>query len=330
MTSGKVARETLNVEIGTLREKYPVATLSGRGAELSVTMHVARPEGSGTSPILLEVQEIHIRRPQTFGYTVQVNGKEAYFRTYNEMAAGPNHYFVQIPATDARKGTLLVTFRNQSDAPFSLGKVWACGDFARLAREEQTYQPMPVAENATVLLPGLLPRGADAKEDRWKPVDPQIEAKAWEDLKLRLQGTGFGAGIYTDIAYAESPLGEVNNDIDKSLERVGKYGVDLQLSFNGSEWGRHPEGPDGLGGYFSDIKYSKIHFDSIHKDYRPCWPGTPGGRTWPTWNDPQLNRYLAHRLTQAVQCLCDRRAFLNARGVKLPPPGDRPGMGPEY
>ena len=65
-TSGKVVRETLNVEIGTLREKYPVATLSGRGAELSVTMHVARPKGSGTLPILLEVQVIHNRRPQTF------------------------------------------------------------------------------------------------------------------------------------------------------------------------------------------------------------------------------------------------------------------------
>ena len=149
---GAVTNETVNAEIGTLREKYPVATLGGRGSELSFSLRVSRPKSSAATPVVLEVQEIHNRRPQAFGYTVQVNGKDAYFRTYDEMAAGPNHYFFRIPAADAGEGNLRVTFRNDGDAPFSLGKVWAYGDFAGLAKEEGTSQPMPVVENATVLL----------------------------------------------------------------------------------------------------------------------------------------------------------------------------------
>lgn len=316
-SKGAVSNETLNVEMGTLREKYPVTTLGGRGSELSVSLRVSRPKGSASTPIVLEVQEIHNRRAQAFGYTVQVNGKNAYFRTYDEMAAGPNHYFIQIPAADAGDGNLGVTFRNDGDAPFSLGKVWAYGDFVGLTKEEGTLQPMPVVENATVLLPGFTGKGADGKETCIK-VDEETEAKAWDELKARMQGTGFAPGITTNISYGNTSFADIKKAIDKDLGRVAKYGLSYDLALNGSEWGYHPDGPDGLGGYFSDIKYSKIHYDPTLKDYRPCWPGTPGNTTWPTWDDPQLNSYLAYRITQAVQYFRDRRDFMAARGARFP------------
>jgi len=316
-TQGSVTNETLKVEIGTLRENYPVATLLGRGSKFSLTLRVSRPKGSTATPVVLEVQEIHNRRPQALGYIVQVNGKDAYFRTYDEMAAGPNHYFIQIPAADADNGNLRVTFRNEGDSPFSIGKIWAYGDFAGLAKEEGTSQPMPVVEKATVLLPGFTTKGADGKETPLK-VDEATEAKAWDDLKARMQGTGFAPGITTIISYANSPFAVIKKAIDKDLDRVAKYGVSYDLALNGSEWGYHPDGPDGLGGYFSDIKYSKIHYDQALKDYRPCWPGTPGQTTWPTWDDPQLNIYLAHRLAQAAQYFRDRRDYMAARGATFP------------
>jgi len=53
---GAVTNETVNAEIGTLREKYPVATLGGRGSELSFSLRVSRPKSSAATPVVLEVQ----------------------------------------------------------------------------------------------------------------------------------------------------------------------------------------------------------------------------------------------------------------------------------
>ena len=318
--TGKISRETLAIDIGMQRERYQVATVAQVGSQLSMTLHVSRSGVNAAAPIILEVQEIHNRRPQIFGYTVQVNGKDAYFRTYDEMAAGPNHYFVQIPGNEAKDGVLHVTFRNEGAEPFSLGRVWAYADFAGLARVEGTYQPMPTVENATILLPDLLPKGADGKVNRWAKVEPEVEAKAWTDLKDGMQGTGYTPGIWTDIQYANLPIATLKTTIDKALERVSTYGVAHQISFRSSEWGSHPNGMDGLGGFFSDITYSKVTFDQAVKDYRPTWHKTPGNTTWPTWNHPQLNRYLDYRLRQALGYYRDRRDFMTAKGIALPMP----------
>jgi len=318
--TGTVAREKLAIEIGLLREKYPVATVSQPGSQVSVTLQVARGTVDPATPIILEVQEIHNRRPQVFGYTVQVNGKDTYFRTYDEMAAGPNHYFVQIPGSEAPNGVLQVAFRNEGSEPFSLGRVWAYADFAGLAGAEGTYKPMPTVENATVLLPDLLPKGADGKVNRWGKVEPAVEAAAWKELRELMQGTGYTPGIWTDIQYAKEPFEAIKATIDKALERVATHGVEHQISFRSTEWGTHPNGMDGLGGFFSDITYSKVIFDEGVKDFRPSWHRTSGNTTWPTWNHPQLNTYLDYRLGQAIRYYRDRRDVLAARGTLLPMP----------
>ncbi len=316
--SGVVRRETLAVEIGLLREKYSVATVSQAGSQLALTLQVG--QNHADTPITLEIQEIHNRRPQVFGYTVEVNGAAVYFRTYEEMAAGPNHYFVEIPRAQTNQGNLRVVFRNEGAEPFSLGKVWAYADFAGLTRLEGTYQPMPTVENATVLLPDLLPKGADGKVNRWGKVDPTVEAKAWDDLKNGMQGTGYTPGIWTDLHYGNHPFATIKSTIDQALERVHTHEVAHQLSFRASEWGSHPSGMDGLGGFFSDITYSKVTFDQAVNDYRPTWHKTPGNTTWPTWNHPQLNRFLDHRLRQALGYYRDRRDFMTAKGIVLPMP----------
>lgn len=319
-TKGSVTNEILNVEIGSLRPRYHVATLSGRGTELSTTLNLAKATTAAANPVILEVEEIHNRRPGTLGYTVQVNGKDVYFRTYDEMAAGPNHYFVQIPAEIAAKVALRVTFRNESDAPFSLSRLWAYSDFESLAKAEGTFRPMSVAvKNPAWLLPELATNGSVMKE-KDPPSDPAMDQKAWEILKSRMQGSGYSPAVWGEIFYAKNPCDEMKKIIDRSLERTSTNGVDLTFSLNGSEWGGHPNGPDGLGGYFSDVKYSKIGYNPLTKQYTLPWHSTPGNTTWPTWNDPQLNKYLAHKITQAVQYFRDSRDFMTAQGATLPHP----------
>ena len=319
-TKGSITNEILNVEIGSLRPHYQVATLSGRGTELSTTLNLAQATTAAASPIILEVEEIHNRRPGTLGYTVQVNGKDVYFRSYDEMAAGPNHYFVQIPAEIATNGALRVTFHNESDAPVSLSRLWAYSDFEGLAKAEETFRPMSVAVvNPAWFLPEFVTKGPDGKPIR-QTLDPVTDQKAWEILKSRMQGTGYSPAVWGSISYGNSSAEGMKKIIDRSLERTATNGVDLNFSLNGSEWGNHPNGPDGLGGYFSDVKYSKIGYNPLTKQYTLLWHSTPGNTTWPTWNDPQLNKYLAHKITQAVQYFCDSRDFMTAQGATLPHP----------
>jgi hypothetical protein len=324
----KVAPETIKAEMGTLIQEYKAQTLNARGSSISFKMKLSQDKNAGaaiSTPYILEIQEIHNRRPQVFGYTVQVNGKDIYFRTYDEMGAGPNNYFVQVPRELSSDGILNVTLRNDGASPFSIGRIWAYSDFFRLAAAEGTYQKMPIVDEATVYLPVISPKGKNLTWEEQvkyknKVIGTETDTKAWQDLKAMLAGTGYGCGIFINLSYADKPYSSIVAQIDKGLERVIKHDVDFQLAFNAGVWGYHPNGPDGLGGYFSDIKYSRVRFDDAAKTYRPSWPGGPGGVTSPTWNDPQLQKYLKYRLTQSVQYYVDKRDYLKAQGSKLPSP----------
>lgn len=321
LSGAGIVHESLTVEMGSVRETHPVATVRGTGAIATVSLRLD-PEAIGThgGPVWLEVEEIHDRRSDVFGYTVAVNGTDLYFRTYEELAAGPNRFFVAVPAALVPDGRMEVTLRNAGDAPFSISRVWAYADLFGLAESEKTWKPLVVVEEAAVLLDKLAPKGAEISWDMRRRIAPETSAAAWVELKARMAGTGYAPGQAALVPYALMPFDQVDAQIDQTLASVGAQGIDAMVSLNGSEWGQHPNGPDGLGGYFSDVTYSKVRWDAATRSYRPCWPGTPGGTTWPTWNNPQLNAYLRHRLDQALHVYLDRRDLQLARGVTLPMP----------
>jgi hypothetical protein len=173
---GTVQPETIVAEVGALNRTCSGYTVSGQGSEMTLTAQV----GSSGKPYLLEVQEIHDRRPAVFGYTVLVNGTEVYFRTYEEIAAGPNHYFIQVPTDVAPGGSLQITFHNESDAPFCIGRVWVYSDFFGLAESEGTYRSMP-----------LLVKGDSTTIN--KVMGSTNDPSAWQNLK---QSYNTAEGIY--------------------------------------------------------------------------------------------------------------------------------------
>ena len=316
--AGGAVRGSITAEIGSLRPTWSVCTLPTKGSSLSLAL---RPVQPATSAYLLEIEEIHDRRSQAFGCSVLVNGSPVYFRSYEELAAGPNRYFVQVPRALAPDGRLEVTLRNEGYAPLSISRVWAYADFFDLAAAEGTYQPMAMYGEAQVLLPIIAPVGeAVAWDALGKAVGTPKDVQAWKDLQARLAGTGYTCGPFINLQYALQSYSESASSLDQGLERVAALGVDFQLAFNSGEWGSHPNGPDGLGGYFSDVRYSSITYEESTKTYRPCWPGTPGNTTWPAWNDLQLQRFLKHRLGRVVRHYRDQRDLLAARGVRLPYP----------
>ena len=88
---GAILVENLDTEMGTLKASHSVRTVPQKGDELTFEV----PFDAGAKTLILEIQEIHNRRAAAYGYTVLINGHAVYFRTYQELGAGPNHFFVE-------------------------------------------------------------------------------------------------------------------------------------------------------------------------------------------------------------------------------------------
>lgn len=317
--SGKVTSEALEMEIGTIKETVPARTLYGKGASVSFDLAMA----GGNGPALLEIQEIHDRRPQVFGYTVLVNDKEVYFRTYEEIADGPNHYFVQVPRDLITAGKARVTLRNEGDAPFSLGRAWAYGDFEALAAADGTWRAMPILGNADILL-GLI--GDKGKNPEYSDYQRQggtaEDLQRWKELHAQFAPAGvFTPGFNYQINYPGNSVSDfsIRDKVAGFLDLAGKADVTSQFVMHGGEWGGQPSGPDGRGGFFHDLRYSQACYWTISKNYSPTWPGTPGNSIWPTRYEPTLENFLHTRVERTCRILAEEIGFLQAGGVQLKP-----------
>ncbi len=214
-TSGEVVAETLETEMGGHRERHRARTF--RSAEASLRFEVPAPLAG--RPLLLEFQEIHTRRPVVFGYTIHVNGLELYFRTYEEYEAGPNHFFVEVPAARlAGAKSVRIALRSA----FSLCQVWAYADFfSTTAAAEGVYRPM-----------GLL--GFRLAKDTPKP-----------------RFTSFSPiGTLTIGQYGSGMPTQVNQKMRNALAEDAAAGDTSLLLLNGGLWGGNRPVPTGRGGVF--------------------------------------------------------------------------------
>ena len=316
---GQVTSKPLHMEIGTFKTTAPAQTVLGKGAAVSFELAV----NGGSGPVLLEIQEVHNRRPQVFGYTVLVNEKEVYFRTYEEIADGPNHYFVQVPRGLITGGKARITLRNEGDAPFSLGRVWAYADFEKLAAADGTWRAMPILGNAEILLGFLGEKGKKPSYSDYQRLSgTAADLQPWKEMYAQFAPAGvFTPGFNYQILYP----GHGNSDfsirekVSGLLDLASKAGVTSQFVMHGGEWGGQPSGPDGRGGFFHDLRYSQACFRTISKDYSPTWPGTPGNTIWPTRYEPTLEQFLHTRVERTCRILAQEIGFLQAQGVQLKP-----------
>ena len=283
-SKGKVQQENLSTEIGDLKQSYSVRTLIGTGAELSVTFE--RP--AHAESLVLEVQEIHSRRPSAFGYMVNLNGEALYFRTYEELGAGPNHYFVDIPATISAT-TLKVTFQNTGDWPFSLGSLWLHADFFETtALTEDIYRPLV-----------LFGKFKKPSQHNFKSLAPQGEL------------------LLTN--YGNKPYAQTRDEVRKKLEDSAQTGRPVEIILNGASWGGAPSGPDGVGGYFTDGRYSMLSYNRVVDRFVPSWPNMWASTFWATVRDPHMNAIMKSRFLQGLSEVPNFLAFQSARGTPAQP-----------
>ena len=318
-STGKVSTNPLQMEIGALKGNLSARTISGKGSAISFSLTVA--EGPG--PVLLEIQEIHARRPQVFGYLVLVNDKEVYFRTYEEIADGPNRYFVQVPRDLAPQGKVRVTLRNEGEAPFSIGQIWAYGNFEELAAKDATWRAMPVLGNADILLGQLGEKGKKPDyKDYQNITDDSKDQKPWKEVHAQFAPAGvFTPGFNYQIGYPHNGNSDlyIRETISSLLGIASKADVTAQFVMHGGEWGGHPAGPDGRGGFFLDLRYSQACYKTNTNGYFPTWPGTPGSTIWPTRYEPTLEKFLQTRVERTCKILGEEIGFQRATKVELRP-----------
>lgn len=284
-TSGDVRLETLETQMGGHLDSYKTARVEGKGASLSFEL----PAPSIGEDLLLEIREIHNRRPGVFGYTVLVDGREVYFRTYEEYGAGPNHFFVQIPGKSLTgSGVVRVELRSEGAAPFNIADIWAYHDFPnKVAWREKVYRPMA--------LHGLKPP-KDGKKPNFQSFSP--------------------LGSLSIASYGSRHPESGRDSLIKSLNADATAGEMSVWLVSGLAWGGKPNGPDGLGGYFSDPRYSLLGYDAKRGRFLPSWPGMWSNTAWPTLRDATMNAFLEKRFQRIMDGHTEAIDRLKAQGLE--------------
>jgi hypothetical protein len=302
--TGAVASENLLSEMGGLHDRFAARTISGKGSSLTVEVSAALPG----QPLLIEVEELHQRRPNAFGYTVQANGQDVYVRTYQEYGDGPNHYFLSIPSAIAGAGAgagagaapvVRLTFRNDGAAPFSLGRLWSYRDFfTQVVEREQVFKPMAlyVHEKLDEVVKDPNRRNAYAGMTCYAPV-----------------------GILSFLNYGSGNLTQQNTEILRTLQLSAEMTLPIILQINGTGWGGKPSGPDGLGGFFSDACYSGLSYNHASGTYQASWPNMWGSMAWPTLRNDTMNRFLETRFQATMAGFQEQLDLLRARGTTINP-----------
>lgn len=280
-SNGKVISEKISTVMGAITAKHSVRTLQGLNSSLDISL--TRRDSS--SSLILEIQEIHDRRPRAFGYTVAVNGQKVYFRTYEEVGAGPNHYFIQLPRGENIKNILTIT--SASSAPFSLGQIWLYENFfTTIEPQEKVYKPLA--------LMGM------------KATAPEAGGPGRDFAPF---------GEYRDVNFLNMPKNAIHTRIDNHLDNSAQTGRPVQILLNGTTWGGSPRSPDGQGGYFTDIRYSQLAYDLASKSWSPCYPNMWSCSFWTSSFDPLLQTTMRTRFLAAMSGIQDKVDFLHARGL---------------
>jgi len=276
---GSASAVTKAIEIGNQHERYRGRAVTGRGSALDLMVSLPGP---AASRYLLEIEEIHDRQWQAFGYAVLVNGREICFRTYEEQAAGPNHWFVAIPADAVPDpGKIAVRLINRGNAGFVVSRMWMYRDFPAHAEAERLFQPL------TIMGPGPMRPTAS----------PDFELGYFKDEQANYSYNGSTALI------------------DEVLGRTQGLGVPVQLAMT-AWFSTCPGGPDGRGGYFSDPRYSQaIARDGrLYAQYPNVWGNSFG---YPSMSEPTINRFLDDSRESTCRAIQRRLDLLKASGKPI-------------
>jgi hypothetical protein len=303
----------IETEMGSFQEVFSTKTLPRKGSQIQLRV----PVQDGTNSLILEIQEIHNRRPEAFGYTVLVTGKEVYFRTYQELGAGPNHYFVEVPK-ELLKGhsPLEITLRHDGGGPFSIGKIWVYEDFfEKVAKPEQVFRPMGIIfPTSSIRLEGE----SESNRRQGEGVELQRIQKM-QDAYSGFQDYGPCGFLNFAGGYGHIDPEEGRKGLLSEIGLSSETGMPGLWIVNGTGWGGKPTGADGRGGYFSDIQYTHSTYDPALGTYRASWPNMWGNTPGAALRNPVMNAFLEKRFQQLTEGIQEQLATLRLKGKTAQP-----------
>ncbi len=293
-TTGSVASTKITTENGTVKETYTALKFSGKGAKAEFTLNLSSPKASSASnPMMLEIMEIHNNNYCAFGYKVQVNGRDVWFRTYEELATGTIHYFIPFSrsfVSDPSK--VKVTIVSQDASAFSIGMVWGYNDFYGLMEDEGVLNKMGL----NLFCGGDLSKGS-------------AYVKKFSGLKSFEPGT----------LYENDYLNNLNDTAASKLtafsNAAANAGTPVQLMLK--KYWSFVDGADGKGGRWSDLKYQQVQYNASSKTYTPTTPNGWSNCHWVSMSNSYLNSVSFNKLNAILSTFADNFALSAAKG-KMP------------
>ena len=296
--AGGAEKTTLRAATGTLSKTYDVIRFAGKGASASFTLNLSQPAPKDAAePVLLEIQEIHEAATQAFGYTVYVDGKAVYFRTYEQIASAPNHYFIAVERSAiADLSKVKVELRSESGRPFHIANVWAYTNFYELMEKEEVYTKL-----------GINFYSAADTENALSTIKAYPSDYAMYDT-----------GIMLSLKYMNLNRDEAAAALKSYVEAAEQAGTRLQI-MSAMYWSNSPYSPDGLGGSFSDLKYSQVLYNSVLDKTMASTPNVYSSTQWVTTGSSVLNNAAVSKIKSFFSDFAASLSFLKARGRSTQP-----------
>lgn len=287
-TLPRVKRETA---VGSVTDTHTGVRLDSRG-RLCFRLPAAERER------ILELRELHRRDDAAFCYTVTANGRHIYTRSYEPLANAPVSVFVRLPDDLPIDGEAEIGIENISDSPVFL---WDARLHDLKLLEAAGQHPMDVGFFAPQL-------SRDLEKDC--ALIESMKAQFGNDGIYRMR---FGQ----DLFYMSRTDDEMTDFVRYILTLSARTQVPLFLDLN-TWWGGTPSGPDGQGGYFGDMEYNQVTYDSLTGNYALSVPNMWSNTPWLTMNHAVLNGVRCCRLHWMLHMLSKEIAAVRAT-QELPP-----------
>lgn len=247
---------------------------------------------------ILELRELHRRTDNGFCYTVSVNGRPVYTRSYEPLADAPVSVFVRIPDDLPLEKGAVITLENIADHPVCL---WDARLHGLSLLKAAGQHPMDV--------------GFFAPRLSW---DMEKDCALIESMKAEFGNDGiYRMRFGHDVFYMIRTDDELTDCFRYLLNLSVRTQVPVFLDLN-TWWGGTPNGPDGQGGYFGDMEYNQVTYDPLTGKYALSVPNMWSNTPWFTMNHEVLNGVRRCRLDWTLRLLSKEIAAVRAE-KDLPP-----------
>lgn len=206
-----------------------------------------------------------------------------YFRTYEPIADAACSVFIAIPdEIEPVGGQYEITIESQGNEPFRL------------------IQAVAHSESVLTLSDGAERMGIGFFTPKLCYTDFEADARRLTALRDEFghkQMLRFVASF--QILYMSKSDEELHRTLTYLLELGKQTGVEMYLNLN-TWWDGTPLGPDGKGGYFSDVEYNQVVYNPKSGDYTLTVPNIWADVPWYTMNHETLNEARKKRARELV------------------------------